>query len=43
MKDTSTVHSPSHYTQGPTETIESIKASLGPGFIPYCAGNAQKY
>ena len=37
------VNKPSHYNQGGIETIDSIRASTGDGFIWYCVGNADKY
>jgi hypothetical protein len=37
------VNKPAHYTQGGIETIDSIRASTGDGFIWYCVGNADKY
>lgn len=38
------VHSPEHYTVGGIETIDFIKAKLGPeGFRAYCLGNVLKY
>lgn len=40
----SNVHSPSHYTKGGIETIDFIRAKLGPdGFRAYCLGNVLKY
>ena len=38
------VNSPPHYTDGGIETIDFIRAKLGPdGFKAYCVGNAMKY
>ena len=37
------VNKPAHYNQGGIETIDSIRASTGDGFIWYCVGNADKY
>lgn len=38
------VNSPSHYTQGPTESIDVIRQALGAaGFKGFCVGNAIKY
>lgn len=38
------VNSPSHYTFGGIETIDFIRAKLGPeGFRAYCIGNVLKY
>lgn len=38
------VNSPSHYTTGGIETIDFIRAKLGPeGFRAYCLGNVLKY
>lgn len=40
----SNVHSPSHYTDGGIESIDYIRAKLGPdGFRAYCLGNVIKY
>ena len=39
-----TVISPSHYTQGRTEALDTIRDTLGPpGFEAYCLGNTLKY
>lgn len=38
------VHNPAHYTTGGIETIDFIRAKLGPeGFRAYCLGNVLKY
>lgn len=38
------VHNPAHYTSGGIETIDFIRAKLGPeGFRAYCLGNVLKY
>jgi hypothetical protein len=37
------VDHPAHYNQGSVETIEAIKAAIGPAFPDYCVGNAIKY
>ena len=38
------VHNPAHYTAGGIETIDFIRAKLGPeGFRAYCLGNVLKY
>ena len=38
------VNHPSHYTDGGIETIDFIRAKLGPdGFRSYCLGNVMKY
>lgn len=38
------VNSPAHYTTGGIETIDFIRAKLGPeGFRAYCLGNVLKY
>jgi hypothetical protein len=35
---------PAHYTAGPVECIDAIRAALGDaGFVAYCRGNAAKY
>lgn len=40
----SAVHQPEHYTVGGIETIDFIRAKLGPeGFTAYCLGNVLKY
>lgn len=41
---TDMVNHPPHYTDGGIETIDFIRAKLGPeGFASYCRGNALKY
>lgn len=37
------VNKPAHYQIGGVETIDVIRAKLGPGFGYYCEGNAIKY
>jgi hypothetical protein len=38
------VEKPAHYQRGGIETIDYIRATLGPeGFESYCIGNALKY
>lgn len=37
------VNHPPHYQCGGIETIDVIRAKLGPGFGYYCEGNAIKY
>lgn len=38
------VNHPSHYARGSIETIDFIRAKLGPdGFVAYCLGNVVKY
>lgn len=38
------VHNPAHYATGGIETIDFIRAKLGPeGFRAYCLGNVLKY
>ena len=38
------VNHPQHYTAGPVECIEAIRAALGDeGFVAYCRGAAIKY
>jgi hypothetical protein len=38
------VNKPAHYQRGGIETIDYIRATLGPaGFEAYCVGNAIKY
>lgn len=37
------VQHPAHYQCGGIETIDVIRAKLGPGFGYYCEGNAIKY
>lgn len=37
------VNQPAHYKTGGIETIDYIKAKLGPEFRPYCIGNVIKY
>lgn len=38
------VNQPPHYKTGGIETIDFIRAKLGPeGFAAYCRGNALKY
>lgn len=38
------VNSPSHYTSGGIETIDYLRAKLGPlPFLGYCIGNVLKY
>lgn len=41
---TDNVNHPPHYTAGPIECIDAIRAALGDeGFIAYCRGTAIKY
>lgn len=40
---TDQVNHPAHYQCGGIETIDVIRAKLGPGFGYYCEGNAIKY
>lgn len=41
---TDMVNQPPHYTAGGIETIDFIRAKLGPeAFASYCRGNAIKY
>jgi hypothetical protein len=38
------VNHPSHYTSGGIETIDYLRAKLGPlAFLGYCIGNVLKY
>ena len=38
------VNQPSHYTAGGIETIDYLRAKLGPlAFLGYCIGNVLKY
>jgi hypothetical protein len=38
------VNQPSHYTSGGIETIDYLRAKLGPlAFLGYCIGNVLKY
>ena len=41
---TNNVNAPSHYTAGGIETIDYLRAKLGPlPFLGYCMGNVIKY
>ncbi len=38
------VNNPAHYTAGPIECIDAIRAALGDAaFVAFCRGNALKY